>query len=494
MPKGRAFIDRKKSVAFKLVHRSQRDPLIAVDDRELVLAPIDDVKNLSIDDAKDVNRENTEKRKLEQVKYGIYFDDDYDYLQHLKDVNEVYSLEGCEQYYRLNADGTQVEAGQNQVVASKATLLLPSSLFESKGVELKTGLLNQAAPLPGPHPELDPDIVAALDDDNFDHEDPENLIDDDFVLKANAAGSSSDNDQGKCSQSAVDAFERPRLCRRSSFESDEEEDDEEEDDLPSLCPFEAEETRSRFTHYSLTSSVMRRSDGLKQVDAVFEKLYEQYDDEEVGELQNDDDQITGFIAPGSQRVAQMLQEYEQDLEEAKTITAQVINAGTAVTEDWPDNNDDQEERLEKRFLEDKHGEKWDCESILSTYSTLYNHPTMISEPSRKRAKVLQLEPKTGLPVGVLRSSTLAPTLQQLNADDMAMELDAPASMRSRASTIRAKDETPEQRRQRKAMVKTERRERRQEKKQNKLAFKTEEIRSHKEQINAKFSTNMSRLV
>lgn len=25
-------------------------------------------------------------------------------------------------------------------------------------------------------------------------------------------------------------------------------------------------------------------------------------------------------------------------------------------------------------------EKWDCESILSTYSNLYNHPKLISEP------------------------------------------------------------------------------------------------------------------
>jgi len=49
---------------------------------------------------------------------------------------------------------------------------------------------------PGPHPELDPDIVAALDDDNYDHENPENLLDDDFILKANApAGCSSENDE-----------------------------------------------------------------------------------------------------------------------------------------------------------------------------------------------------------------------------------------------------------------------------------------------------------
>ena len=29
-------------------------------------------------------------------------------------------------------------------------------------------------------------------------------------------------------------------------------------------------------------------------------------------------------------------------------------------------------------------EKWDCESIISTYSNIYNHPKLIEEPSIKR--------------------------------------------------------------------------------------------------------------
>jgi protein LTV1 len=28
--------------------------------------------------------------------------------------------------------------------------------------------------------------------------------------------------------------------------------------------------------------------------------------------------------------------------------------------------------------------KWDCESILSTYSNIYNHPKLISEPQSSR--------------------------------------------------------------------------------------------------------------
>ncbi len=37
---------------------------------------------------------------------------------------------------------------------------------------------------PGPRLDMDPDIVAALDED-FDFDDPENMLEDDFVVKAN---------------------------------------------------------------------------------------------------------------------------------------------------------------------------------------------------------------------------------------------------------------------------------------------------------------------
>ena len=30
--------------------------------------------------------------------------------------------------------------------------------------------------------------------------------------------------------------------------------------------------------------------------------------------------------------------------------------------------------------------KWDCESILSTYSNIYNHPKLISEPLNNKIK------------------------------------------------------------------------------------------------------------
>lgn len=39
---------------------------------------------------------------------------------------------------------------------------------------------------PGPRLDMDPDIVAALDED-FDYDDPDNILDDDFIIQANSA-------------------------------------------------------------------------------------------------------------------------------------------------------------------------------------------------------------------------------------------------------------------------------------------------------------------
>ena len=77
MRKHRRFIDKKRDnvTTFKLVHRSQRDPLATdADAPQHILQPIASEKN--------------EARREQQREFGIYFDDNYDYLQHLRDKDE----------------------------------------------------------------------------------------------------------------------------------------------------------------------------------------------------------------------------------------------------------------------------------------------------------------------------------------------------------------------------------------------------------------------
>lgn len=39
-----------------------------------------------------------------------------------------------------------------------------------------------------------------------------------------------------------------------------------------------------------------------------------------------------------------------------------------------------EDSLEELVVDAREKDKWDCESIISTYSNIYNHPKLISEP------------------------------------------------------------------------------------------------------------------
>lgn len=114
------------------------------------------------------------KRKKEQQKYGVFFDDEYDYLQHLR-VPESQNVAWEYVSGPKPIDKTVDER-------KKPLINLPSSVFASE-FEEKEGLLRKSAPRHGPRPDWDPDIVAALDDD-FDFENPQNELDDNFMEMA----------------------------------------------------------------------------------------------------------------------------------------------------------------------------------------------------------------------------------------------------------------------------------------------------------------------
>ncbi|KAL1403750.1 hypothetical protein pipiens_019232, partial [Culex pipiens pipiens] len=292
------FIDKKKAVTFRLVNRSQQDPLF-VDETapQHVLVPVS-APGRSDDDPRAPSRASTsaggkvepEKRKQEQAKFGVYFDDDYDYLQHLREPgrNEVY----WEPVQPAKTAG-----------AEKVSIKLPSSVFASE-VEEEDGLMKKKALMrPGPRPDWDPDVVAALDED-FDHENPDNALEDNFMELA-MGGEGED-----------DYFDEEEEDEYSDVDSNEagmsDDDDEERDGLGPLA-FDREETKSRFTEYSMSSSVIRRNEQLSLLDDRFEKFYEQYDDPELGALDCED--IEGHVDINDSVLMQYAEEYRKERDE-----------------------------------------------------------------------------------------------------------------------------------------------------------------------------------
>ncbi|XP_060044666.1 protein LTV1 homolog isoform X2 [Erinaceus europaeus] len=359
--KKKPFIEKKKAVSFHLVHRSQRDPLAADDTApQRVLLPRQKV--------------NDEERRAEQRKYGVFFDDDYDYLQHLRETSGPSEL--------IPTSALRVSDTRDEKEETLSTgIQLPSSVFATE-FEEDVGLLNKAAPVSGPRLDLDPDIVAALDDD-FDFDDPDNLLEDDFILRANKRGGlemqkSEDEDGSEwedvSEEDEEDGSRSHSSCGPAGSLSDE--------DMPTPGRplgavenhlFWEEETRSRFTEYSMTSSVMRRNDQLTLHDERFEKFYEQYDDDEIGALDNAE--VEGSIQVDSSRLEEVLNDYYKEKAEdcVKLNTLEPFE-----DQELPANELDESEGEEiVTVVLEEAKEKWDCESICSTYSNLYNHPQLI---------------------------------------------------------------------------------------------------------------------
>ena len=106
--------------------------------------------------------------------------------------------------------------------------------------------------------------MAAMDED-FDFDDADNKLDDDFVIQANDCEAvAEDEEEVEGNDDEEQGF--------ASDEADFSEDDG--DDVASLGEqsFMSDGNKTRFTNYSMTSSVMRRNDGLTLLDDRFEQV------------------------------------------------------------------------------------------------------------------------------------------------------------------------------------------------------------------------------
>ncbi|XP_063968102.1 protein LTV1 homolog [Lytechinus pictus] len=457
--KKKKFIDKKNAVTFSLVHRSQRDPLQADDESsKFVLHQVDTPK------------QGKQDHFEEQHKFGIYYEDDYNYMQHLREPNAQDLSWELSQHPATSSKPKKNVHFEVEDLSDKPKLQLPAAVFQSEQEE-DIGLLNRAAPISGPRLDLDPDIVAAMDED-FDFDDPDNELDDDFMMIA----------QGN----------KPVTGSEDEYSDDDDEEDEDEesgedydsddlDDDMDQRSFASEETKSRFTNYSLTSSVIKRNEGLTLLDDRFEKIYEEYDDMEIGAL--DQDEIDGHMQEESLVLQQAMKAFEED-----TKFRSMNEMETPKNEHHKECDEEEEEDEEKEekinlYIEEKK-EEWDCESILSTYSTLYNHPTTIKEPLKEKKKrqqesnldeknQIKLSQKSGMPLHVLPSH--GPTKKQLEREEFE-ENRLPVVTTSRVKGVK---ESAEEKKERKQAVKLARKERRVEKKANQQVFKDEEKRQNK---------------
>lgn len=468
MPSKRRSADKRKAVTFHLVHRSQQDPLITDE-----TAP----QHVLAECAGNNRRER-------QMRYGVYFDDDYDYLQHLR-LPEYQQVVWTEAPAKSAFVGNPEASGGEGECGEKPALLLPSSLFASQ-VQERVGLMNRAAPdnCPPRSHELD---LTGDEFKNLSGSGEESELEDNFVDLAGGVAS----DQGSSSDEV--------------WTSDEDDvgrgfDGNSATGVSFAGSRRTKKTaRSRVTDFSTaTSRGVLSTVAMERLNEQFDSLMQQqYDDMEVGAL--DCHEIGGGVAADSQRVLSLADQYNlQRLQELQTKPLSIRADGDSSTEHHVrqqtlyDPHSGEEDHELVTVYEERREDRLDCESILSTYSCTRHLPALIDDSVPAAAS---LPPSSSVKLRAIRLDSRGRVIednvsltrralkrfdqqlaeQEEGNSDGSSSLNGGslggASLLSRISLLsvpRPPGETSEQRRERKHELKDLRRLRRQERKANRL--------------------------
>eukprot|EP01132_Coremiostelium_polycephalum_P007472 gene7472-9180_t len=281
--------------------------------------------------------------------------------------------------------------------------------------------------------EIDEDLKEALKGDSDFEE-----LDDDFILQAN--GGNLDGLDGQV-ESIKDKLKRMMMM-------DDDEDYDGEGGRPSY------------------------RDDRKVVDQVleaqFDKALEEYQDDDLGELDPEDTKGKYTTDQFEEVFDEFIEEYNENhlplmtrLENLRRndplFPLTEKEKKQILSRDW-DKDEDLSEVSEE---EDNPQDQWDCETILTTYTNLDNHPKLIRE---ENTKIIKLS-KKGIPLGVL------PTKKRVEEEE-----DDDDEEKVNLGQAREKSESKQDKKLRKKQVKEERKLTRENKKELKKAFKKEELK------------------
>ncbi|KAJ7044933.1 Low temperature viability protein-domain-containing protein [Mycena alexandri] len=512
---------------FQLVHRSQRDPLIHDPDAsQHVLKPIER-KGKSRAELEEIIPESERAATSvgEAALYGVYYDDsEYNYMQHLRQVGV--QEDGVESVL-VEAPSVSKKAKGKGVVLKD----LPEGVLASTSELPKTYESQQAIPasIAGFRPDMDPhlrQVLEALEDDAFVEDD----LEDDFFGELVGDGERGSEDeidfefseQGADVETADEEVEEleegagweARFSQFKKVQSGAEEksddgfDDSEGGDtvgrLPEMSVIGGKGKKRRkgtsdASGYSMSSSSMYRNEALQTLDERFDQMIiKQYnsDEEEEDPSEEEDDDDAPELITSREDFESMMDEFLNDYEilgrkmkpklEGDSGAEKLDTLRRAMGQDERvrierDGEDDETDDISMPFDIDDRKDRWDCETILTTYSNLENHPRLIRarDPNarvKKPVPKIHLDPRTGLPTVVTADAAVAKPKTRIvsfnsDSDNSDSESD---DGRPRVETIkRDKNESKEEKKARKAAVKEERQTRRADKKATKEMFGAE---------------------
>ncbi|EDR15863.1 uncharacterized protein LACBIDRAFT_301251 [Laccaria bicolor S238N-H82] len=516
---------------FQLVHRSQRDPLINDPDASKHVL-------------KEFERENTKKGKSradlealldsseiadqrrnigEAASYGVYYDDtEYDYMQHLRQVG--IQEDGVESML-IEAPATLSKKSQARTKRHDGIELidLPEGVLASTSELPRTYESQQAIPesIAGFQPDMDPhlrQVLEALEDDAFVDDGLKDdffgeLIADgargsdeafDFEFEEDHEGAVDKEEEGNDESTWEGRFAKFKQDHRNEAQSDDGYDSEGQDTIgklpeTSVIGGKRRKRTSDASGYSMSSSSMFRNEALQTLDERFDQMIlKQYNEdndneEDLSDEDPDTDEAPELIT-SREDFDSMVKEFLNDFEilgrkmrpklegESGVDKLDSLRRAMGRDERVRVEDDDKEENYDDLLLSEDEDKKdrWDCETILTTYSNLENHPRLIRARDQKPVPKVLLDRKTGFPV-------LAPTkslenksterrvsLRSSSGTEGSDESDSESLTNGHRRTIaRPRNEDKEDKKARKTAVKAERQTRRAEKKTTKVQFGAE---------------------
>ncbi|KAJ3038489.1 hypothetical protein HDV00_000586 [Rhizophlyctis rosea] len=478
--------------------------------------------------------------KEEASMHGIYFadQDSYNYLQHLKPIGqdpsavfvEAKSQKKDSKKPSIQFLDTSDTASQSTTTRIKNTNFslpseaLPSAYEERVGMLARGGELNQI--------DIDPsmrEVMYALDDEAY-VEDAEELdeffgafgaeeVSEDMAeelgleferREGDADWGEEEGEEGEDGEREEDPWKEFKKFQKQTETTFSDEDDDASLSSHTDATPRAHHSRPPRSTTALTAMTgmsaisMNRSEHLVLVDDRFDQIEREYDDENIGELDAEDPEVRGdnllslerfngvmddflesTMTMGKRKRVVDRREPVKQMDEVRGMlkgdAREAVERELAGVELAPRaDGEGEEEELEMDFRSkaERRKEVWDVETVLTTYSNIYNHPKLISEVARGVGRI-KLKGRMGMPVVEGKENDGEERGEEGSDSEGEDEGDEEDGEKVNKGAKREKGETKEEKKARKEAVKAERRNRRTEKKATKTAFKEEKARQSK---------------
>ncbi|XP_027329357.1 protein LTV1 homolog [Abrus precatorius] len=500
--KKKKFIDKKNSVTFQLIARDSSDPSFSLSDRVFVRVDNNPVSFAAVDDAVFDDADNDdddvgisggplpEEVRREILEMG-FPDDGYNYLSHLREIKNTgagssFFHNPKFKLHHLPRDVKAYDASRLQILEAGGE---PEENTIYSVASKTTTIRVQKA--------VDPEVEALLDDSDLSRfgSDVEDL-EEDFVVQANLHEGEDDGEKKDLRSNGMNYAEEPVINNAQVLQVS----------AHSRVAVDDGPLDGETNGVTGVDSAVDKPRARRLLDEQFDLLERQeygsdYDYDDGGDYyenyQADEDESLAEklklslnnhvmddleLDDGNYKVpADLLKNKEAPNEEQEDSVADVIRRCKEYAEGYED--EDKDVVLVEESSDDS--EVWDCETIVSTYSNLDNHPGKIETPGITRKKklaetvtaalsssgqIISLRGKEKLPVDFLPGGR-KPATEKVKGPNTASS----EQYKRKQHGLESKEEKKE----RKAAVKEERREARRIKKETKGLYRCEAHRAQR---------------